>query len=864
MRTGYKLLLSVLLAWAQVIVPSLIGRVGDGASLSAQDAFYIYRNDGEFDGFFFDDVIRMGYSKIDPQGVEHEEYVIQEIETEDSLYRIPLCAIDSIGFQQPEIIFSPKVKHIDQMGLKQYMKDFTAYQDRTAFFRLNADTPAELVPQEGDVLVNFSDPSLGYGGASDSFTGFACKVTSISRYNEWSQWSVRCEPVTELADIFVQLISVERLGYDEQGNVKRRVAGFDYDETTRRFVPRKENGSGSISLFDVSGTLKREAAWGSVNADFSIKAGFDVTYNINWRRVYFKLGRSFGFSLTPSATLKTGTDFECEITGIPEALSSIKFPAMAPLFQTRPFPKVFFRGGGELAVKLSLPTVGYNYHESVSYDSDKTFPFSFSMFDGKDEGSDQELFNTGDIEFSLSGFVQAGTKFTGGVETNDWFKSIMWAYIGLELYAGPKIEGSVSLSAARLLQQGAYESLTNSKIAFHAISLDLAAKARSKFLWQDPDETTLFETSKQFGTKELYLFPTFKDTKVTFDQESGAVNCSTTAERSVFWKSHLGFGAYKGGELTESVFPATCLFGIPAKAYSGGFAGLTPGRYQIMPVVKTFDFILPVTSQAKDIVVTPYLKLSPHELHFTEEGGSASVSIDTNAETFGVGSPQGHMTRNWTEKAKSFTVTAPFNHSIFKLEQDVNVWGRSTGVGQVWDNVTITQDGNSGSAIKSIFLDCGSQTVGRTQFPSTGIDNFRGIPCSASRNGDFLTISGSYSKTDEGEERYSVNMTIDCNTKQVISGEAHIYTSWPDPKPGQSGMTAGYCSTDITFSGMQLEESEYNRAGERIGYYKYKAGGKQTIYHYEFLQYENGKKEVRDDCYYDMNFEIYELTISEE
>ena len=71
----------------------------------AQDAFYIYRNDGEFDGFFFDDVIRMGYSKIDPQGVEHEEYVIQEIETADSLFRIPLCAIDSIGFQQPEIIF---------------------------------------------------------------------------------------------------------------------------------------------------------------------------------------------------------------------------------------------------------------------------------------------------------------------------------------------------------------------------------------------------------------------------------------------------------------------------------------------------------------------------------------------------------------------------------------------------------------------------------------------------------------------------------------------------------------------------------------------------------------------------------------
>ena len=35
--------------------------------LRAQDenaAFYIYQNDGDFDGFFFDEVVRMGYSKF--------------------------------------------------------------------------------------------------------------------------------------------------------------------------------------------------------------------------------------------------------------------------------------------------------------------------------------------------------------------------------------------------------------------------------------------------------------------------------------------------------------------------------------------------------------------------------------------------------------------------------------------------------------------------------------------------------------------------------------------------------------------------------------------------------------------------------
>ena len=763
----------------------------------AQDAFYIYRNDGEFDGFFYDDVIRMGYSKIDPNGVEHDEYVIQEIETEDSLYRIPLCAIDSIGFQQPEVIFSPKVKHIDETGLTRYIKDFTTYQDRTAFFRINADAPRELVPEVGDVLVNFGDTGFGYfGQTGDNFTGFACKVTSISQYAAGSQWTVRCDPVTDLADIFMQLISVERLGYDEQGQVKRRVAGFDFDETTRRFVPRKASDKGSLPLFDVSGTLKREAAWGSVNADFKIKAGFDVTYNISWRRVYFKLGRSFGFSLTPSATLKTGTSFEYEITGIPEALSSIKFPAMAPLFQTRPFPKVFFRGGGELAVKLSLPTVGYNYHESISFDSDKTFPFSFSMFDDDSGGADQELFNTGDIEFSLSGFVQAGVKFTGGVETNDWFKSIMWAYIGLELYAGPKLEGTVSLSAARLLQQGAFESLSQSKIAFHPISLDLAAKTRSQLFWRDPDETTLFEASTQFGSKELYLFPAFKDTEVEFSPESGAVQCSTDAERSVFWKSHLGFGAYQNGELKESIFPATCLFGIPAKPYGGSFSALQPGRYQIMPVVKTFDFTLPVRSQAKDVLVTPRLKLSPKEIHFPAEGGSASVSINTNAEELTVGAPGMHMTREWDGNSKSFTIIANPNQAISKVETDVSVTGRTPGVGAVSGSVAITQDPNPGDALKTVAFVDGSNVL------------FSG-PCTISRSGDFVTVSYNHSESgDDYSKHCSFSMTID--TSNSIAGRKHpVVTSGSLHQQYQYWNNQGTTTEtwDIAFGNVELDET---------------------------------------------------------
>ena len=70
------------------------------AAAQAQDAFYVYQNDGHFDGFFYDEVEKIRYSKTDTLGFEHEVFVSQEIVTADSTYRFMLTAIDSIGFVQ--------------------------------------------------------------------------------------------------------------------------------------------------------------------------------------------------------------------------------------------------------------------------------------------------------------------------------------------------------------------------------------------------------------------------------------------------------------------------------------------------------------------------------------------------------------------------------------------------------------------------------------------------------------------------------------------------------------------------------------------------------------------------------------------
>ena len=74
------------------------------AQESQQFAIYNYRNDGDFNAWLDIDVEKITYSCTDLDGVEHDDYVIQEVLTDDSLYRIPIISIDSISFVQPEIV----------------------------------------------------------------------------------------------------------------------------------------------------------------------------------------------------------------------------------------------------------------------------------------------------------------------------------------------------------------------------------------------------------------------------------------------------------------------------------------------------------------------------------------------------------------------------------------------------------------------------------------------------------------------------------------------------------------------------------------------------------------------------------------
>ena len=66
------------------------------------EMIYIYRNDGELNTFFRDEVKTFSYSRKGDDGQHYDKFMTQLVETADSTYYIPLAAIDSVCFVTTE------------------------------------------------------------------------------------------------------------------------------------------------------------------------------------------------------------------------------------------------------------------------------------------------------------------------------------------------------------------------------------------------------------------------------------------------------------------------------------------------------------------------------------------------------------------------------------------------------------------------------------------------------------------------------------------------------------------------------------------------------------------------------------------
>ena len=166
-----------------------------GMSQTIGEAFYIYRNDGQFNAFFRDEVDSITYSNFDADSVFYDEVVMQVVYTADSIYRIPLASVDSVAFVTPETVYKPGV-----IKLEGDILNYVISQDSLSVL-FKVETPQSILPHLGDKLVTME--------MTDLFPiGFAGEVVDVKHNSD--KVEVICTSVN-LLDIFEQYYGATKM-----------------------------------------------------------------------------------------------------------------------------------------------------------------------------------------------------------------------------------------------------------------------------------------------------------------------------------------------------------------------------------------------------------------------------------------------------------------------------------------------------------------------------------------------------------------------------------------------------------------------------------------------------------------------------
>ncbi len=625
--------------------------------MQAQEAFYVYRNDGDFNGFFYDEVLSMGYSKIGIDSVEYDEYVVQEVVLADTTYRIPLAAIDSIGFQQPEIRLNPKVRFIERDG-------YSPYLDEVA--NINGDSPSnnivvkflylptDMILREGDVLIGLPTDEIAQEKYYNKYFqggSFSCVVENIEQVGYATY--VRGHEVVQVGEVFDQYITVEEIGIDKQGNIRRRIAGCTEDGWPRR-ITQKE-GEGEATVIDFNSTVSH--SWNiasdttqvDLSADLNLKLRIRVAYNITWRNgVYVKITPDLLAKVKPSMGLSIKREFKATLSDIIPLPDGIPFPAACPIFELCPMPTLFMNASGKLEARLNMPQVGLGVGMDIIINS-KAVPFPIYGLvhlaeDEQEEVTDEMLDLSAEVK--LSGSIYTGVEFQLVVNTNRWFEKILKAGIGMHFTAGPKVTAELSYNSNVTAADNAYWLLSNGSINHTWLSLGFNAGAKGKVGWKDENEVTFLEANKDLFLSTIRLAPKFDKTTAEEAGDYVVLELHPQPGINLLYKD-FKIGVYENwhiGEEPKLVMECGDWHNIVIKedhdfSYTLPVDELQPLWYVACPVV--YGPGGPFRVENSGILFSAPLKvhLDNDEMHFTAAGGEQSITFTTNCpgDKFGFG-----------------------------------------------------------------------------------------------------------------------------------------------------------------------------------------------------------------------------------
>lgn len=527
----------------------------NGMAQAVGDAFYIYRNDGKFNAFFRDEVDSITYSHYDADSVYYDEMVTQLVHTQDSVYFIPLAAIDSVGFVQPET----KVNS-DVFPLTAEHSSYITEAD-TLKFSMLASTPDALRPKVGNIVVATDD--------CDAFPyGIIARVENIT--SDGSYYRYVCSKAY-IEDVFEQLVIYTNSKVAESG-------------TGRRDGMRKVTTTGT--LWNVSWKETIEGGGTTTVLDVGDNATATIT-------VCKTLNTPFFFKLQLRNKLSTSIDFTAESKaslykeiqiGKTVTAGKISIPYTFGLLWLS--PKISLYGYFEEQGKVELKYGGhFNRTDLLSFTYTQG-KWDFSHKPTTDAGTDVAL-------LSMDGSAEIGLK-----PQIDFSLNGQQAGFGLSGRLGLKESANFVFDMTRLSDGGLYSAMRDSycrtTIPWN-INVHANANIFSRYDGSQSEEgpATISHTfaprqEPRWGP-DRYIFPLFNNVDGAW--QNSKVVAKATASRTMLTPVQVGFSLIdENKNIVSTIYDGRSYAGN-SLSYSCEFSGAnTSNNYTVRPNVKLFGY----------------------------------------------------------------------------------------------------------------------------------------------------------------------------------------------------------------------------------------------------------------------------------
>lgn len=521
--------------------------------LSAQDIIYVYRNDGKFNAFYSNEIDSMVCSHVGPDSASFHknDYLVQEIYTADSIYRIPIAAIDSISSVVPEPILNDKV-----FPLTQEISPYVLSAD-TLTFILSLSTPTKLMPSVGNVVVSSYD-CIAFPH------GIIAKVEQISKVE--NGFLYECSPAS-IDDIYDQIVYFGELGVETNevinNSAKRRVTGT---------ITRTLWNESFEKQWQFSGTTTRISGRDEAHITLTISKTLTTPLYVNLELTN-TANASFSFNAKSESSIspdrfKIGPTLRCGRICIPE-FPLIWFEPQLSLYG-------YVREEGEVSLDFSA-----NYNRTDKFSlvySNHSWQYYYAPLTtaGIDVAS-----------VSMTGFGEIGIQPEFMISLNGFPTGI-----GISSSFGLRESIQFKFDALEYLNTGIYDAIKDTKATLSSPqSVSLFAQAG------------LFEKNARRGTFPLwsrqptigspkYLLPAFSDLQQFDGQKRGCAVMVTKPSRDLLLPVDIGL------MMTEELLDKEVERNYSSVRYSGSsqwplssltyeFKGLNPlKKYVCYPMVK--------------------------------------------------------------------------------------------------------------------------------------------------------------------------------------------------------------------------------------------------------------------------------------